>query len=144
MKPTSDSGYVFCGVAWSNDSISTEDFWVVKVDCHGCDSVQCYFADSACWVNTGMGIKEVAVCSGSEQCGVVIYPNPFSNSTTLQITNDSLPLTNLFFEMHDVLGRKVKQLFITSPLSEIKRDDLPSGVYFYQIRDKRFVSRGQA
>lgn len=76
---------------------------------------------------------------------LLIYPNPFNEKITLQIINwDKLRNTNLHFEMHDVLGRKVKQLPITAPLSEIKRDNLPCGIYFYKIlSDKKETTNGK-
>lgn len=60
-----------------------------------------------------------------------IFPNPFTTSATLSILNT--PASNLKFELLDIFGRQVKQFAIKNPQTEITRDNLPSGIYFYRV-----------
>lgn len=66
-----------------------------------------------------------------------IYPNPFSNSTNLHITN-LYEFTNQKTELvlYDVFGREVFKSEIKNSKSEIKRGNLPSGIYFCNISNK--------
>ncbi|MFH1004573.1 MAG: T9SS type A sorting domain-containing protein [Bacteroidota bacterium] len=71
-----------------------------------------------------------------------IYPNPFSNSTTLQIMNGVN--TNYELRIYDLFGREVKKCEIRNQKTEISRGNLPSGMYFYQVKDnKQFISSGK-
>lgn len=66
--------------------------------------------------------------------GISIYPNPFSVSTTIET---ELQIRNAAFEMYNIYGKKVKQLQLTNSKTEISRDNLPAGVYFYKIKSER-------
>ena len=65
------------------------------------------------------------------------YPNPFNPSTTIKY---SLPKAeNITLKIYDILGRKVKTLVNEEKPAgnysiEFNGKDMPSGVYFYQIR----------
>lgn len=63
---------------------------------------------------------------------VSVYPNPFSISTTINI-DSKLELKNAEIIIYDLLGKKVKKSPIVSNLSLIERDNLVSGIYFYQL-----------
>lgn len=135
MKPTTDGGYIMAGMV-TGGGVLKQDIWFLKTDCMGNDT----FWDS---VNCPLkvGIKKNPLCNEPEKCGMIIYPNPFSNSATLQIMNPELfQSQNLTFEMYDVLGRKAEQFVIISPLSEIKRNNLPDGIYFYRIKNKNEIT----
>lgn len=79
-----------------------------------------------------------------------LSPNPFSTSTTVQITNySSTSLTTGLLrsasyecEMYDVFGRMVKQFVIRNSPFVIERDNLPSGLYFIRLTqgDKPFAT----
>lgn len=99
---------------------------LISASANGCDSI----------ITTNLIVLTGIISIAEQNTKLKIYPNPFSNSATMQI-NGSLPLTNdLIFEIHDILGRKVEQFPITAPLFKIQRDNLPGGIYFYQIKSK--------
>ena len=76
---------------------------------------------------------------------VKIYPNPFTNSTTLEvspqfISNDD----NIFMEIYDNLGRVIKQEYITESRTTITFDNLQTGIYYYRIRnDEGIITKGK-
>lgn len=67
--------------------------------------------------------------------GVQVYPNPFSQATTMEFTHpasETLTLT-----LVDVTGKVVRDYGkVSSTRIEITRDDLPAGLYFYHLRGK--------
>jgi uncharacterized repeat protein (TIGR01451 family) len=67
-----------------------------------------------------------------------VFPNPFSESTTFVIQSDKLNET-YFFEMTDVLGKKVKQTATMEKQFKISREGLQNGMYFYNITDSKGV-----
>ena len=71
-----------------------------------------------------------------------IFPNPFSDKTILFLPQND---PGLSFTLYDVLGAKVKQIDgINSQQIIIKRNNLSSGVYFYQVsRKNEVIGRGK-
>lgn len=65
---------------------------------------------------------------------VLIYPNPFSTSATIKINSE---IKKGKFILHDVLGREIKQIEIDGNSIEIKRENLPNGIYFYKITNEK-------
>ncbi|MCH9029766.1 MAG: T9SS type A sorting domain-containing protein, partial [Bacteroidetes bacterium] len=71
------------------------------------------------------------------------YPNPFNPTTTI---NYKIPeLSNVVLKLYDVLGNEVSVLVneekpIGSYEAEFNTTDLPSGVYFYQLRAGNFIA----
>ncbi len=66
---------------------------------------------------------------------ILIYPSPFSDYTTLRISNfDELRITNAELKIYDVLGHIVLQSAIKNPQSEIHRGNLNCGIYFLKIQ----------
>jgi len=61
---------------------------------------------------------------------VNVFPNPFSKSTTLRITNGRI--TNGDLKIFDVFGKTVFQSSINNQQLTIHLD-LPDGIYFYKI-----------
>jgi hypothetical protein len=62
-----------------------------------------------------------------------VYPNPFSQQTTLQF---SQPLnSNTQLALYDLIGREVENYTISSGATNliIKRNNLPAGMYFYKV-----------
>lgn len=72
-----------------------------------------------------------------------VYPNPFRYSAILQCEN--VEAENYIFTLFDRDGRNLRTIkFISTDNIEIERDDLPSGLYFFQIRsDKGIKSTGK-
>ena len=64
---------------------------------------------------------------------IIVYPNPFSNSTTVKIINGKEPY---ILELFDISGRIVKTL--KSKLSEFTIDGInaSSGVYWLKIKNQ--------
>jgi len=66
---------------------------------------------------------------------IKIYPNPFSNETTLE-----LPDKELTFILYNVLGKEVKRIEnIHSPKIIIGRGNLSGGIYFYKIIEESYT-----
>jgi hypothetical protein len=74
----------------------------------------------------------------SDSADLLIYPNPFTDKTTLK-TND-VQLENATLELYDVLGNKVRVMKNLSGNSiVISRDGLTNGIYFYQLTNENSV-----
>ena len=67
--------------------------------------------------------------------GTLIYPNPFSDETTLRFSN---PKGEAYtFSLHNVLGREVKRIEkITTSELTITRVNLTSGLYFFKLEQE--------
>ncbi|MBI4931711.1 MAG: T9SS type A sorting domain-containing protein [Bacteroidetes bacterium] len=63
-----------------------------------------------------------------------IHPNPFSTTTTIEIENANEKIKNAQFILHDILGRVAMKSEITNSKIEIKRDNLPNGIYFLRVK----------
>jgi hypothetical protein len=66
---------------------------------------------------------------------VLVYPNPFHYSTTILLENAS---TNNSYELqiYNSIGVLVMNKIITTTTTEINSSELPSGIYFYKVKDK--------
>lgn len=70
-----------------------------------------------------------------------IIPNPFSNHTTLQLNED---VKNATVILYSVNGKQLKNLPFSGNHLLIEKDDLPSGIYFYQvISTEQVISSGK-
>jgi len=73
---------------------------------------------------------------------VNIYPNPFNETTTLEIIN--WINQNCELKIYDLYGREVRNYEIRNQKTEISKNELPSGMYFYLVTDnKQFISSGK-
>lgn len=69
------------------------------------------------------------------------YPNPFSNTATLEIIN--WKNQNYKLMIYNMVGEKVYSSQISNPISHISLD-LPSGMYFYKVEDnKQIIGNGK-
>ncbi|HYV90837.1 MAG TPA: T9SS type A sorting domain-containing protein [Chitinophagales bacterium] len=68
----------------------------------------------------------------------MISPNPFSGSATL-LLHDA-PGKNSCFYLYDIYGKKRMQLVIQNPETKIQQAGLTSGIYFYEIREMRYIT----
>lgn len=68
---------------------------------------------------------------------IIVYPNPFSNSVTLQIPEGALT-TNYQLKIFNVFGKIVfeKTLYFKSETLNL---DLPDGMYFLQVNGDNFI-----
>ena len=80
-------------------------------------------------VNPCSGIHEYA----AQALQLTITPNPFRESTTIQIQNDGSPIKNMELQLVDIFGKTVRKLQVAGYRLQITRDALPSGVYFIKL-----------
>lgn len=79
-----------------------------------------------------------------KKVGVNIYPNPFSESTRVEIINWESINKNLSFTLYNVLGENIRTIPIKSTTFKIQKENLKSGVYFYQINnDSQTIANGK-
>jgi hypothetical protein len=73
---------------------------------------------------------------------VKLYPNPFTSSTTFEITDHNiLPYA---LSLYDNLGREVRKISqITTPQYRLNREDLSPGMYFYRVQSHNAVLSGK-
>lgn len=90
--------------------------------------------------NCNLGVN---VFDNNSKPTVSVYPNPFSNSTTINLNNTD-EFNNIEFHLYNVLGVKVMAERITSNSTTFNTSNLPSGVYFYKvIGDNQIISSGK-
>jgi N-acetylneuraminic acid mutarotase len=80
------------------------------------------------------GINEI-----SKQISISVFPNPFSFSSTLTIS-ENVSLTNLTLYVFNIDGRMMCKLPVISYESVIERKGLAPGIYFYKLTDGRKVN----
>lgn len=82
--------------------------------------------------------------------GVKVYPNPFSDYTTIQFTSpEVLKEEKMILRIYDILGRIVRQTNILNPSASViqnfvvQRENLPSGTYILniEINDSHYYSQ---
>ncbi len=59
-----------------------------------------------------------------------IYPNPFSSNATIR---SETKYGSAIFEMFNMYGQKVKEVQLSDVKSDISREGLTDGIYFYRI-----------
>lgn len=80
--------------------------------------------------------------SSTDACAV--YPNPFGESVTLEFLDDRLPVAGFEFTMYDIFGRKTMQLPVHNHRLLVFREELPSGIYFYEVRNgEKIIGKGK-
>jgi hypothetical protein len=79
----------------------------------------------------------------NQEADVKVYPNPFSNSTTIRIAG--VINENYELRIYDMLGREIHpEIKRNADSFIIARGVLKSGIYFYQLRNKtHFISSGK-
>ncbi len=81
---------------------------------------------------TGLSAVPTEVNTVRSSESVTIAPNPFTAYANIMI-GGSVELNNAFVVVTDVIGRTVRQMPISSPVTIFERDDLRAGVYFYNV-----------
>jgi len=74
----------------------------------------------------------ISVANGNTTGAVTIYPNPFSTSINILI-NDALRINNVELRIYNVLGQSVMNTVITKQLTVLETDNLPPGIYIYNV-----------
>lgn len=91
---------------------------------------------------TPMALEEITENNGSMN----IYPNPFDNNAILSFVKDMfLPSSKISLEIFNSLGVCVRSINdIKENKIYIQKDELPSGIYLYQLHsDKNEVESGK-
>jgi hypothetical protein len=72
-----------------------------------------------------------------------VYPNPFSSNAVIQFNSETV-LQNALVKLTDVNGNEVEIQPMTGNRAFINRENLSSGIYFYQIvNDKEIFATGK-
>ena len=73
---------------------------------------------------------------------IIVYPNPFNNSATIQYKNKS---NYSELNIYDMYGQKIKTINdISGDHIKIERENLSSGIYFYELKqDSKEISTGK-
>ncbi len=83
---------------------------------------------SGCQHTTGI------LTHGTANTTAAIYPNPFSSSATISITDVS-QINNCEVRIYNVLGAEVMSIPVTKQVTTLETSSFSSGVYFYKIMD---------
>jgi len=84
-------------------------------------------------INGVVGIEEI---SRNNTC-VNIFPNPFTTSSTLQVSKS---LQSATLVIYDIIGKEVKRMEgLSGKEIIIQRESMKSGMYFYLLMDKQGV-----
>lgn len=71
-----------------------------------------------------------------------VFPNPCNTIFTIQLTTP--PGAETYFQLYDALGRQVKREELNSITTTIHRNNLPSGIYFWQLTERnKILERGK-
>lgn len=80
------------------------------------------FGSGTCF--SGVGLSETEVQQAE------VYPNPFTNETTIHLNSE---VVNARFNLYTINGVLLQNLQFSGNSMTLKRGDLPSGIYFYRI-----------
>lgn len=125
------------------------DFEIVVIDTNG--SNQQFITNNSAndWApawrpDSSVGIDDQAVENNMPKSVKLFqnYPNPFNPSTTINYSVPELSIVTL--KIYDVLGNEIATLINEEkPAGDYKitfiADNLPSGVYFYQLKAKNYI-----
>jgi hypothetical protein len=122
LAKTRDGGVVVTGMFWDTYGFNKANAMLIKLDS------TCYFEDL---IN---GVADLQY----ENEALKLFPNPFSTQATMQFNNPNNEQYN--FVLYDSFGRAVWQETTNANEFSLQRENLPSGIYFYQLtgREKRY------
>lgn len=72
----------------------------------------------------------VGIAEELASVAIAVFPNPFSNSTTIQLNQQ---LNSASLKVYNSSGAKIKSLSFSGATVEIERNNLSEGIYYYQI-----------
>jgi len=70
-----------------------------------------------------------------------VYPNPFSDHTTIEVSN--LPQGNYQLQVMDILGRKIRELDLKKGKVNLERGDLKGGLYLVRVLENSSRNLGK-
>ena len=133
IKGTLDSGYVFCGSAFAPEQTGgLSKGWIVKLDCHGNDSITYYEPDSACVVYSNITYYQSPV---NEE--IKVFPNPATDYVTVEFPQ------GLKVEAIELINATGQSIFrVASPVNgqwstvnhRLNTADYPPGLYWLKVR----------
>lgn len=101
-----------------------------------------YRSDSAEWIDSAVYFGTNIVSKVSDLNRTKLYPNPCSTNMYLELS--SLPPNKSYIQFYDALGREVQRAEIYSKITEITRNNLPTGIYFWQLQsENQILDRGK-
>ena len=122
------SGYLYEGIGSSAGLVEEMNTMFL----HGTSDLLCFSLNDISYVPTtgsscnmivgidDIGMKETAIA----------FPNPFSNSTTIQFNHT---LNGATMNLYNSIGATIKSINISRESLVIERGNLSSGIYYYQI-----------
>lgn len=69
---------------------------------------------------------------------VTFYPNPFKTSATIEV-NPNADIKDMELQILDITGKVIKTLTVDEYKITLNKDDLNSGMYFYDLKIKNKV-----
>lgn len=92
-----------------------------------------YYVDDVCVSTDSLTCNATGVNEIQLQNAVKIYPNPFSNSTTLKF-DDGFHFNNCKIMLYDFLGEELRNYEMKSNQLTIERNGLPDGIYLLNVQ----------
>jgi SprB repeat/Secretion system C-terminal sorting domain len=117
------------------NSLCAGNYCVTMSDSLNCSQIACDTIDSQA------GITEVSIA-----IEVSVYPNPFTNSTTMYIETQVEKYASLELVIFNLLGEEVSRISnINDHIIEIQRNNLPAGTYVYSLitTDYKTIYKGK-
>ncbi len=129
MKPTLDSGFVFCGQAdnqYNTQPLPNQRGWIVKVDSNGCMGP----GDPNC-----MPVAVKVTSPGLSKGEVIVYPNPVTNSLTLSLSEGegTARVLPAGVQIFNIVGSLVYSGVMTENKMIISTKDLSAGAYILRL-----------
>ena len=132
IKPTPDSGYVFCGSAF--DEEKEQRGWIVKLDCHGNDSITYYEPDSACVVYSNITYYQSPINED-----IKLFPNPATDHLTVEFPEGlAVEAIELINATGQILFREVLPASGQQPAThhKLQTSNFSPGLYWLKVRSK--------
>lgn len=93
------------------------------------------------WLSNCSNINRIENTTGRLQTDVVVYPNPFSSSTNIEI---NYSMQNALLIVYNVFGKIVNQLNnLNGKIIQVDRNNLSTGVYFFKLIENGKVLTGK-
>ena len=153
FSPVADFSYVDTGltVHFTDLTENVGNFWywdfgdgdtsVVQNPQHSFASSGTYYvcltAGDSCITDIycdSISVTSVGINSSDEISDLKIYPNPFSNTATIELTDDSRRI-DIDFTVYDQIGREVKTYKLNKPKTIINSNDFKKGIYYYEAHN---------
>ncbi len=102
------------------------------------------FVNNAGWTASWTCVSTTAVEEQKNSSSVTVSPNPFAQTTTLEILGSSFDRLNTEVKLFDVYGKEVLVVRPRSSVFTLDRGKLLSGIYFYEVLDsEKTIGKGK-